>query len=228
VELAGEPGIGKTRLLAELAADAQRRGYPVLSGRATEFERDAPYGLWVDAVEPHLHSLDPARLHALAGGDLAALAVALPAFGDLLDAPAPPAERYVVHRAMRGLLERLAATRPLVLCLDDVHWTDPASLDLIAVLARRPPERGVVLAVAYREGQAPPALVAALGEAARIALAERLALAPLSQAEAAALCGDLAPELYRLSGGNPFYLEQLVELVVRLGEHDREALARPG
>ena len=206
VEVAGEPGIGKTRLLGELAEQAERRGCLVLGGRATEFERDAPYGLWVDAVDPHLRTLDGARLRRLAGDGQDALAVALPAVDALQAGPAPPAERYVVHRAMRGLLDRLATPRPLVLCLDDVHWADPGSLELIAALARRPPERGVLVAVAYREGQAPEALVAALGAA----RSERLALGPLSRAEAAVVCGgDVAPELYGLSGGNPFYLEEL-------------------
>jgi predicted ATPase/DNA-binding NarL/FixJ family response regulator len=210
LEVAGEPGIGKTRLLGALAAHAERRGWPVLEGRTTEFERDAPYGLWVDAVDPHLQTLGTARLRRLAGGDLAALAVAMPAFADLLGASAPPAERFTVHRAVRGLLERMAASRPLVVCLDDVHWADPASLDLVAALARRPPERAVLVALAYREGQVPDALVAALGDAARARDSERLSLAPLSQAAAAALCGgDVTAELYQLSGGNPFYLEQL-------------------
>ena len=207
IEVAGEPGIGKTRLLGELAAQAAGSGCLVLCGRATEFERDAPYGLWLDALDPHLRALDDARLRRLAGDEAEALAVALPAFADLLDAPAPPAERYLVHRAMRALLERLAAPRPLVVGLDDVHWGDPASLDLLAALARRPPEGAVLLAVAYREGQAPDALVAALADTAR---ADRLLPAPLDLAEAGALVGgDLAPELYALSGGNPFYLEQL-------------------
>ena len=207
IEVTGEPGIGKTRLLGELAAQAAGSGCLVLCGRATEFERDAPYGLWLDALDPHLRALDDARLRRLAGDEAEALAVALPAFADLLDAPAPPSERYLVHRAMRALLERLAAPRPLVVGLDDVHWGDPASLDLLAALARRPPEGAVLLAVAYREGQAPDALVAALGDTAR---ADRLLPAPLDLAEAGALVGgDLAPELLALSGGNPFYLEQL-------------------
>ena len=68
----------------------------------------------------------------------------------------------------------------------------------------------MLLAVAYRAGQAPGAVVAALGDAARAARSERLAPAPLSAAEAAVLCGgDVTPELYALSGGNPFYLQQL-------------------
>jgi hypothetical protein len=134
----------------------------------------------------------------------------VPAFAQSLGAPTGPTERYVVHRAMRSLLERLGTSRPVVLCLDDVHWADPASLDLLAGLARRPPERAVLLAVAYRAGQVPGALVAALGEAAQTARSQRLALAPLSPAEAAAFCGgDVTAELYELSGGNPFYLQQL-------------------
>jgi len=210
VELAGEPGIGKTRLLGELAADAEQRGCLVLGGRATEFERDAPYGLWADALDPYLERLDPVRLRRLEGTGLDALAVALPAFAAARGGPVPPAERYVVHRAIRGLLEQLAAARPLVLCLDDLHWADPASLEALGALARRPPEGAVLLAVAYREGQAPDALVAALGEAARVARSVRLAPAPLNRAEAAVLCGgDVSPELYELSGGNPFYLQQL-------------------
>ena len=95
-----------------------------------------------------------------------------------------------MHRALRGLLTRLAGARPLVLCLDDVHWADPASLELLAALARRPPEGRVLLALAYREGQASDALVAALGDAVRTDRAERLAPGPLSRVEAAALCGD--------------------------------------
>ena len=66
MELAGEPGIGKTRLLGELPRRPQRRGCLVLGARATEFERDAPYGLWVDALDPHLEALE--RAAAAAGG----------------------------------------------------------------------------------------------------------------------------------------------------------------
>ena len=210
VEVAGEAGIGKTRLLGHLAEHAERRGCLVLGGRATEFERDAPYGLLIDALDRHLEALEGARLRRLAGEELPALAVALPAVEALLGAPAPPAERYVVQRALRSMLTRIAIPRPLVLCLDDVHWADPASLGLLAALARRLPEGRVLLALACREGQIPAALVAALGEAVRAERAERLAPRPLTRAEAAHLCGDdRVSALHELSGGNPFYLEQL-------------------
>ena len=62
VQLTGEPGIGKSRLLAELSNLGEKRGYLVLDGRAAEFERDIPFGLIVDALNDYLGSLEPAVL----------------------------------------------------------------------------------------------------------------------------------------------------------------------
>ena len=109
-------------------------------------------------------ALDAARLRRLAGDELDALAVALPVFADV--ARRAGAAGRALRRAPRAARPARAARRRArgwCVCLDDVHWADPASLDLLAALARRPPERAVLLAVAYREGQAPDALVAALG-----------------------------------------------------------------
>ena len=66
IELVGEPGIGKTRLLEELAARADARGHLVLSGCAGELERDLPFWIFVDALDEYAHSLDPLRLETLA------------------------------------------------------------------------------------------------------------------------------------------------------------------
>ena len=64
-------------------------------------------------------------------------------------------ERYRAHRAVRELLERSAVRRPLVLTLDDVHWADPASVELLAALLRSPPDAAVLLVVAGRAGEPP-------------------------------------------------------------------------
>jgi hypothetical protein len=126
VAIAGEPGIGKSRLLAHLIESAD--GCEVLDARASEFEADLPYAMFADAL-----------------------------------GEAPPAlDRHSAHRALREQLERRAAARPLVLCLDDVHWADPASLDALAALVRRPPAAAVLLALTAREGQLPAALATAL------------------------------------------------------------------
>ena len=122
VVIEGEPGIGKSRLLAHLASEAAAAGAAVLAARGRrEYEADLPLRrCW--------------RATAL-GGESAR--------------PAPA--RATATRAHRALRERSSGSRrarPLVLCLDDVHWADPASLDALAALVRRPPAGRVLLALA--------------------------------------------------------------------------------
>ena len=125
----------------------------MLGARASEFESDLPYALWTEALDRHLADIGERRVSRMGLADPAALAALLPA---LAGAPTPAAgDRHRTHRALRDLLERLAATRPLVLWMDDVHWADPASVDALAALVRRPPAAPVLLAVAAREGQLP-------------------------------------------------------------------------
>ena len=213
VAVAGEPGIGKSRLLRALREDAAARGLLVLSGRAAEFERDLPYGALVDAVDTHLRTLDDTRLRGLEHQQLARI---FPALED--EAPRAPmlaAERYRAHRAVLELIARLAATRPLVLTLDDMHDADPALLELLVALLRRAPEGRVLVAIAMRSAQIPPALAEALNGAQRDGTVLRLDLGPLDPGDALELIGpDVPPAqrdaVLRESGGNPFYLEQLV------------------
>ena len=110
----------------------------VLRGRAAEFERELPYGALVDALDAHLRGARPGRLRGL---DTRAARRHLPRAGRLAAVPLLAVERYRAHRAVIDLLGRLAATRPLVLTLDDMHAADPASLELLAALLRRPPQR---------------------------------------------------------------------------------------
>jgi DNA-binding CsgD family transcriptional regulator/tetratricopeptide (TPR) repeat protein len=206
VAIEGEPGIGKSRLLAHLEATAD--GCTVLAGRASEFEADVPYALWTEALDRHLADAGERRLSRLGLADPAALGIALPALTDLAGEPAG-GDRHRTHRALRDLLERLAGARPLVLCLDDVHWADSASVEALSALIRRPASGRVLLAVAAREGQVPRALAGALSAALREDRLTRLVPAPLSPGEAAELVGDAATTIYPQTGGNPFYLEQL-------------------
>ena len=199
----GEPGIGKSRLLAELADRAARDGWRVAGARASEAELDLPYAAFTEALVPFLGDQ---RLDRLGIEDPGALAAFLEPLGALGEPEA--ADRHRVHRALRDLLSALAATAPLVLWLDDVHWLDPASSDALAALLRRPPAR-VLVAVAMREGQAPRPVAAAISAALRDGTLDRIAPRPLDEAEATALVGSAAAAIYADSGGNPFYLEQL-------------------
>ena len=154
--VAGEPGIGKTHLLAELAGRAKSRGCLALHGSAAEFERELPFGLLVDAVDEYLESLGPGSFQRLAADDLGELAGVFPALRALdpgSDRPAMPADRFRAHRAVGHLLEALAVKQPLVLALDDLHWADGASVELTSHLLRRPPRAEMLLATTFRRGQ---------------------------------------------------------------------------
>ena len=148
----GEPGIGKTRILGELAARADEAGQIVLSGSASELESDLPFWVFVDALDEYVMAMEPRRLESLEDDVRAELARLLPSMSDhpASGEVALQDERYRAHRAVRELLERLAATKPLVLILDDVHWADSASIELIGALLRRPPSAAVLLTVAAR------------------------------------------------------------------------------
>jgi predicted ATPase len=104
--LAGEPGIGKSRLLAELAAHAESRRQLVLSGSASEFERDLPFWVFVDALEEFIQGLGPHRLDALDDEARSELALVFPSLSRFASASgaALPHERYRCHRAVRDLL----------------------------------------------------------------------------------------------------------------------------
>ena len=200
----GEAGIGKTTLLEHLGASARAAGALVLTGRCSEFERDVPYALWLEALDPYLMA------HGVPTGveDLPALGATFPALRAHADGGV--VERHQLHRAVRSLLERLAAPRGLVLLLDDLHWADPASIALVASLVRRPSSARLLLAVAHRHRQVGSALDPELRRAALAGIARRVAPGPLTSAEAQALVGESdVGRLYAESGGNPFHLMQL-------------------
>jgi DNA-binding NarL/FixJ family response regulator len=210
VQVIGPAGIGKTRLLAELAHRAEDRGHIVLSGTGAELEQDLPFWVFVDALDEYVEGIDPRRIERLDDAVRAALGQVFPALSSSRPASGQAVhERYRTHRAVRELLEQLAATKPLVLILDDFHWADPASVDLLVALLHRPPAAGVLFAVAARPTQLPTRLATALERAHRDRTLGRLELAALSRAEARDLVGEQVDALYEESGGNPFYLEQL-------------------
>ncbi|HCU93049.1 MAG TPA: LuxR family transcriptional regulator [Actinobacteria bacterium] len=222
VEVAGEPGIGKTRLLRELAACAGARGHLVLSGAASEFEHDLPFSVFVDALDEYVAGLEPERLAVLDGAVQAELAHVFPSLSALAGGHevAPQHERYRSHRAVRALLEHLAQTLPVVLVLDDFHWADSASVELLGALLRRQPAAAVLTAVALRPRQTPERLAITLERAHRCAAVTRVDLGALTLDEARQLLGERfdvarAALLYQESGGNPFYLEQLAWSLAR-------------
>lgn len=212
--LLGDPGIGKTSLLLELAEVASHSGRLVLWGTGSELERRVPFGIFTNALDDHLAAADVAGL----GGDRLRLLGQV--FPSLEVPPGDPgtglleAERYRLHRAARALLEVLAKPSGVVVILDDLHWIDDGSIELLDHLARHPPCGPVLLAVGYRPRQTSGRLRHTLAGAVRHGRAELLELGALTPDESAALLpADIsAPRrqaLCEISGGNPFYLDLL-------------------
>jgi DNA-binding NarL/FixJ family response regulator len=219
IALIGEPGIGKTRFLAEFARSADQAGRLVLSGSASELERDLPFSVFVDALDEYLRGLDPNRLAVLDEDVRTELSHVFPSLSALATTGdvALQHERYRSHRAVRALLEELAKTRSLVLVLDDFHWADSASVELLGALLRRPPAAAVLIALAVRPHQMAERLYAALERAHRERGVSRIELGALTPLEARELVGEEVAVLYDESGGNPFYLEQLARSLGRHG-----------
>ena len=213
----GEAGIGKSRLLAELGERADALGMLVLSGAASEFEQDLPFWPFVDALDDYVRSLPPARLTTLDDDARSELAHVLPSWPVPAQAASGEDRRYRTHRSVSRLLEMLAGGPPLVLLLDDLHWADSGSVELLCALLRRPPAGPVLLATALRPRQVAARLAGALHRAADTGLLTRVELAPLTLADTRRLLGtdideSLVPTLHAESGGNPFYLRQLAQV----------------
>lgn len=207
VAVRGEPGIGKTSMLTELAARATGCGLAVLRGRATEFERDVPFGIFIDAFE---QLADAHTLDAELTGTLGVLRAA--AAGQDDDQPAEMG-RYRLFRGVRRLLEQQSG-RGTVLLLDDLHWADAASLELTEYLLRRPPHAALLIAVAHRTAQAPRGLADALAHLGSTAV--QLDLRPLGEVDVATMFPEFSARrhrlLHRVTRGNPLYLKALADV----------------
>jgi DNA-binding NarL/FixJ family response regulator len=243
--LSGEPGAGKTRLLAELATEAGGRELPVLWGRAAEYEQQMPFGMVIDALDDHLETCAETLPETLGEAAMRSLAAVFPSLsGALQGGAAEPGmdhtglARYRLYRVIRQLLDELARPAGLVLILDDAHWADDASAELLDHLVRHPVRGRVLIAVAYRPAQASPRLARLVETAGQTpgSHGRLVAADPLTEAEVEQFLGPQVSRsrrraLYKASGGNPFYLEALSRIGLRepllpVGEEESE-LPRP-
>ncbi|MHB9863462.1 BTAD domain-containing putative transcriptional regulator [Streptomyces sp. YIM S03343] len=216
VEIVGEPGIGKTRLLAEFRTLAVHSGAQVLTGRAAEIS-EIPYGLFIDALESSPPPVDPDRPQSLVADEREMQGSLFTLLADPHTAgqASLPAERFRLHRAVRELLEEVHPGSASALVLDDVHWADESSIELIEYLVRHPPRRAVTVVLAYRPRQIPPRLASALVRADADGRLTRVTLGPLSVSATAELCGPRVSrlrcrQLFEATAGNPLYLQALL------------------
>jgi DNA-binding SARP family transcriptional activator/energy-coupling factor transporter ATP-binding protein EcfA2 len=222
VAIIGEAGVGKTRIVTELAALARDRDARTTIGRAYETAQVLAFGPWVDALRVAL-SAAPEALAALEPAWRAELARVLPEAAARAPRPADPADTTRIFQAIEQLIDRLAARQPLMIVLEDAHWADDLTLRLAAYLGRRLERRAILLVLTAREEN--------LGDAAMLEVAlkelrDRLLtvpLSPLSRAETTSLVRSLsraerdAAALSRLderawavSAGNPLLVVETV------------------
>jgi DNA-binding CsgD family transcriptional regulator len=234
--VAGEPGIGKTRLLLEFARRARADDWHVLLGRAYESEGMPPYLPFSEALRDYLRTCRPDEVRAHLEGVTPAAFRLRPHLARRL-APSPIApggrpaararpdaegDRYRLFESVCGVLLNIAQSLPggLLVCLDDLHWADPPTLQLLVHLARKLDEAPVVLVCSYRStaaGGGQP-LLDALAELSRERPRQRLVLSTLSRDELGTLVtslgGTTAPEVVDIihgqTGGNPFFVRELV------------------
>jgi DNA-binding CsgD family transcriptional regulator/tetratricopeptide (TPR) repeat protein len=224
--LGGEAGVGKTRLAEQFAADATEQGVRVLRGGCVPLgEEGVPFAPLVEALRGLAGELDPAELEAVAGPAGADLVRLLPGLGwsgeAAAGAEAAGAGQGRLFELLLGMIERLAANAPLLWVMEDLHWADRSTRDLLAYLAATLRSGRVLLVGTFRSDELHRLhpLRRLLGELVRNRRVQRLDLARFSRAEVAeqlaGLLGADPParlldDIYARSGGNPFFTEELL------------------
>ena len=239
VFLAGEGGVGKTRLAAAVADLAARRGWSVAAGRAYPVEQGVPFALFADAFVPLLRRMDAARLQVLTRGGAAELAQLFPVL-------APEGERRSPARGdstelkarlqwtFSQLLGRLASKQPMLVVLENLQWADASSLELLHFASRQCKADKVVFLCTYNvaERDLNPALRSTEQSLVSLGVARSQTLEPLSRAAVdelvvRALGGErgasregmreFAALLYGWTRGNVFFLEETLKSLVEQG-----------
>jgi DNA-binding CsgD family transcriptional regulator len=232
--VAGDAGVGKTRLLLALGERARGRGMRLLTGGCVELgDIGLAYLPVVDALRGLADDPEEAQLLAESAATAPALGRLLPGIGPAGPAGGPSGDgldQLQVLDAVRAVLVGRSQRSPVVLVLEDLHWADRATRDLVAFLARTLRAARVTLAVSYRSDELHRRhpLRPLLAELVRLPGVERLELAPFGRGELAehleAIAGGPLPAdqvegIYIRSEGNPFYAEQL--LAAGVGQPDQ-------
>ena len=235
--VAGEAGVGKSRLVAETverftAASGQGR---VLIGNCFEGDRALTYAPLLDLLRTYLSAEPTASPERVFEHDPAVFVTLLPElqprFGDVppLSGADPSQEKHRIFQGLLGLVARLAGEQPLMIALEDLHWSDDASLEFLVQLARSVAGLPIIVAGTFRSDEEHPSLRRTLIDITRARLAVELELAQLTIEEVDLLLREIFDQPYSirpdflraihgLTEGNPFYVEETVRALIAAGD----------
>lgn len=237
VMLAGEPGIGKTRMAQELAIHAQGLGACVLWGWCYEEEGAPPYWPWIQPIRSYFRETDANRLSYEMGPGAADIAEVISEVRDKLpDLERPPTldpqqARFRLFDSITGFLKNASSSQPLMLVLEDLHWADKPSLLFLEFLAWQMADSRLLLVGTYRdiEVSREHPMSQTLGNITRELFFARFPLAGLSQQEVgqfiaasshANLASGAVEAIHSRTEGNPLFVSQVVQLLAQ--EQPRE------
>jgi DNA-binding CsgD family transcriptional regulator len=226
VLIAGEAGVGKTRLVASFAAAAEADGASVLLGGCLDLGEGAvPYAPIVEALRGLIRRTDPDELEAVIGHGRSELARLMPDLGPVEEERASGlrlgSAQGRLFELLLGVLERMAARSPVVFVVEDLHWSDRSTRDLLGFLIRNLRDARVMLLLTYRSDELHRRhpLLPFVAELGRLGQVDRVDLRPFDGGEVTAqleaiagrtLETSLIESIHARSGGNAFFAEELL------------------
>ena len=237
--VSGEPGVGKTRLSNEVMVAARVQGATILKGGCYEFEASSPYMPFVEAIRQWVHQTEPEPLQSKLEGLAGSLLRLAPEISTKLGEPeplpslGPTEERLRMFDHIVRLFRRLAEPKGLLVMLDDLHWADTGSLQLLSYLVRHLSDHKVMLLGCYRELELDRAhpLAEALVAWNRERVVQRISLDRLTVEQTGQMlqtlfqdevAEDFVQAIHRETEGNPFFIEETVKALITSGSVYRQ------
>jgi predicted ATPase/DNA-binding NarL/FixJ family response regulator len=238
--IAGEAGIGKSRLVSELKALAVVQGFLVVQGACFPTDLTYPYAPLLDLLRS-LAASNPktsltASVETLAHDIFPLLPELVPDQTPTFPRLEPEQEKRRLFAVLATFFLHLSTQSPILLVIEDVHWSDDTSLDFLHYLTRRSAAHPLLLLVTYRHEEIQPALSSWLAQLDRERLAHKIRLVPLTRNEVDTMLsaifeerhtsfdmrrflhGELLDALYRLTDGNPFFVEETLSSLLAAGD----------
>ncbi len=238
VLLSGEAGIGKSRLVAELRRAAEVFDFRLLAGQCFPTDRACPYAPLVDLLLTFLAPLSPSQIATALGASARALFPLLPEQVQHLPELAslsplfpldPEQEQRRLFAALSDVFLRATTTRPLLLVIEDLHWSDESTLEFLHFFARKAAAHRLLLLLTYRSDELHQSLRSWLAQFDRERQRQEVLLEPLTRVNtetflqvilrgSRSLPAGMLEALYELTEGNPFFLEEVLKALIVASE----------